>query len=284
MSYCSTAVVCVVYKRVEGVEVSVDKFRLFLVSVLEVDLGYGFDVYGAFSSDLAIVTFLVSFAVMSSASSTVTYTSVYTDSEPGRVFWGADEVISDGGYVGWGGGGTESNPEEDPEEYEDDETEDGPVDYPMDEGEDRDDDDGNSSGDDADDEDKDEEDKDEEEVEEHLALAIRCSRYEVGEGYTARPTKGRRVDYGFVSTLDAESEREGIREETVLIVEEEAYAFRKAWAHAIGLNQAAYYELHTHREQVHETRSQMQGEMQRFRRGCRRQAPDSRGSTCDERH
>ncbi|GJR52129.1 putative reverse transcriptase domain-containing protein [Tanacetum coccineum] len=35
--------------------------------------------------------------VMSSASSTVTYTSVYTDSEPGRVFWGADEEISDGG-------------------------------------------------------------------------------------------------------------------------------------------------------------------------------------------
>ncbi|GKF54670.1 hypothetical protein Tco_0165010, partial [Tanacetum coccineum] len=34
---------------------------------------------------------------MSSASFTVTYTSVYTDSEPGRVFWGADEKISDGG-------------------------------------------------------------------------------------------------------------------------------------------------------------------------------------------
>ncbi|GJS39377.1 hypothetical protein Tco_0564420, partial [Tanacetum coccineum] len=30
-------------------------------------------------------------SVMSSASSAVTYTSVYTDSEPGRVFWGADE-------------------------------------------------------------------------------------------------------------------------------------------------------------------------------------------------
>ncbi|GJT13396.1 hypothetical protein Tco_0860438, partial [Tanacetum coccineum] len=30
-------------------------------------------------------------------SSTVTYTSVYTDSEPGRVFWGADEEMSDGG-------------------------------------------------------------------------------------------------------------------------------------------------------------------------------------------
>ncbi|GJV21366.1 hypothetical protein Tco_1370386 [Tanacetum coccineum] len=39
----------------------------------------------------------VTFVVMSSASSAVTYTSVYTDSEPGRVFWGADEEISDGG-------------------------------------------------------------------------------------------------------------------------------------------------------------------------------------------
>nr|GEV42175.1 hypothetical protein [Tanacetum cinerariifolium] len=27
----------------------------------------------------------------------VTYTSVYTDSEPGRVFWGADDELSDGG-------------------------------------------------------------------------------------------------------------------------------------------------------------------------------------------
>ncbi|GKD22810.1 hypothetical protein Tco_1224513, partial [Tanacetum coccineum] len=37
-------------------------------------------------------------AVMSSASSAVTYTSVYTDSEPGRAFWGADdEEIPEGG-------------------------------------------------------------------------------------------------------------------------------------------------------------------------------------------
>ncbi|GJX14799.1 hypothetical protein Tco_0206557 [Tanacetum coccineum] len=35
---------------------------------------------------------------MSSATSDVTYTSVYTDSEPGRAFWGADyEGISEGG-------------------------------------------------------------------------------------------------------------------------------------------------------------------------------------------
>ncbi|GJR36182.1 putative reverse transcriptase domain-containing protein [Tanacetum coccineum] len=32
-----------------------------------------------------------------SSSSTVTYTSVYTDSKPGRVFWGANEELSDGG-------------------------------------------------------------------------------------------------------------------------------------------------------------------------------------------
>nr|GEV04749.1 hypothetical protein [Tanacetum cinerariifolium] len=127
---------------------------------------------------------------MSSASSAVTYTSVYTDSEPGRVFWGADEEISDGEpiypeyilledvhilsaeeqplppivsptaespwYV------AESDPEEDPKEYEKDETKNGPVDYPMDGGDDGDDDDGDSSGYDTDDE-------DEEEEEEHLA-------------------------------------------------------------------------------------------------------------------
>nr|GEW63441.1 hypothetical protein [Tanacetum cinerariifolium] len=123
----------------------------------------------------------------SSASSVVTYTSVYTDSEPVRVVWGANEELLDGedehillaeeqplppvisptaespGYV------AESDPKEDPEEYEDEETEDGPVDYPMDGGDDGDDDDGDSSGDDADDEDEDEDEGDEEE--EHLAPA-----------------------------------------------------------------------------------------------------------------
>ncbi|GJT73929.1 hypothetical protein Tco_1033215 [Tanacetum coccineum] len=57
-------------------------------------------------------------------------------------------------------------------------------------------------------------------------------------------------------------------QETVLIVEEEAYASREAWAHAIGLSQAAHYELQTHREQVyahesqlyaHQTQLQLQG-------------------------
>ncbi|GJZ84307.1 hypothetical protein Tco_0649646 [Tanacetum coccineum] len=143
-------------------------------------------------------------AVMSSASSAVTYTSVYTDSEPGRVFWGADEEISDGGpeepqtppYIPLEdehefsaeeqplshvvspiaesrGYFVESDSKEDPKVYEDDETEDGPVDYPIDGGEDGDDDYGKTSGDNADDEDEDEEDKDkdDEEEEEHLALA-----------------------------------------------------------------------------------------------------------------
>ncbi|GJV31889.1 hypothetical protein Tco_1392289, partial [Tanacetum coccineum] len=36
--------------------------------------------------------------IMSSATSAVTYTSVYTDSEPGRAFWGTDdEEVSEGG-------------------------------------------------------------------------------------------------------------------------------------------------------------------------------------------
>ncbi|GKD93429.1 hypothetical protein Tco_1373266 [Tanacetum coccineum] len=34
-----------------------------------------------------------------SSASTVTYTSVYTDSEQGRVFWGADEELSDRGSL-----------------------------------------------------------------------------------------------------------------------------------------------------------------------------------------
>ncbi|GJU65335.1 hypothetical protein Tco_1247170 [Tanacetum coccineum] len=38
------------------------------------------------------------------------------------------------------------------------------------------------------------------------------SRYKVGESSTARPTRGRRVDYGFVNTLDAEERRRGIKE------------------------------------------------------------------------
>ncbi|GKB97964.1 hypothetical protein Tco_0984101 [Tanacetum coccineum] len=32
-------------------------------------------------------------------------------------------------------------------------------------------------------------------------------------------------------------------QETLLIVEEEAYASRKAWAHSVGLSQAVHYEL-----------------------------------------
>ncbi|GJR52590.1 putative reverse transcriptase domain-containing protein [Tanacetum coccineum] len=47
-------------------------------------------------------------------------------------------------------------------------------------------------------------------------------------------------------------------QETILIVEEEAYASREAWANSVGLSQAVHYELQTLREQVHETRSQMQ--------------------------
>nr|GFA34753.1 reverse transcriptase domain-containing protein [Tanacetum cinerariifolium] len=192
---------------------------------------------------------------MSSASSAVTYTSVYTDSE----------------------------------------LEDGPVDYPMDGGDDGDDDDGDSSRDNADDKDEEEEDEEEEEeehlapadfavviptdelaaislppeaeVERLLAIPTpspspltllsppsawerlaRCttptalpspplppplhmpppidhmddvpetempprkrlclstigSRYEVGESSAVRPTGGQGIDYGFVSTLDAE--------------------------------------------------------------------------------
>ncbi|GJW16096.1 retrovirus-related pol polyprotein from transposon TNT 1-94 [Tanacetum coccineum] len=156
---------------------------------------------------------------------------------------------------------------------------------------------------------------------------------------TARPTRGRGIDYGFVSTVDAEERRQGIRDvgygirdtwvdpaeavpeiapmtvgevntrvtelaelhehdthdlyalledaqdsrsrisqrvdmdsqrvdllmgdrmtlqETVWMVEEEAYASREAWAHSIGLSQVTHQELQTHRDHVyaHETHLQ----------------------------
>ncbi|GJZ07380.1 hypothetical protein Tco_0541173 [Tanacetum coccineum] len=182
-----------------------------------------------------------------------------------------------------------------------------------------------------------------------LCLSTLGSRYEIGESSTARPTGGRGVDYGFVSTVDAEARRQGISEvgygirdtwvdpaeavpevapmtvgevntrvtelaelherdtqdlyalledaqdgrtrisqrvamdsqrvdllmgdrmtlqETVWIVEEEAYASREAWAHSIGLSQTVHHELQTHRDhvyahetqiQAHQTQLQLQG-------------------------
>ncbi|GJV10346.1 putative reverse transcriptase domain-containing protein [Tanacetum coccineum] len=182
-----------------------------------------------------------------------------------------------------------------------------------------------------------------------LCLSTLGSRYEIGESSTARPIKGRDIDYGFVSTVDAEERRHGICEvgygirdtwvdpteavpeiapmtmeevntrvtalaelhehdtqdlyalledaqdsrsrisqrvdmdsqrvdllmgdrmtlqETVWMVEEEAYASREAWAHSIGLSQATHQELQTHRDhvyahethlQAHQTQLQLQG-------------------------
>nr|GEY11785.1 hypothetical protein [Tanacetum cinerariifolium] len=123
---------------------------------------------------------------MSHTSSAVTYTSVYTDSEPGRVFWGADEELSDGGppqviVYEYDGRPMQPvappspdyipDPEENLEGYEDDELGDGPVDYPVDGGDDGDDDDGDSSRDDADDEYEDMDDEDAGEEEKHIAPA-----------------------------------------------------------------------------------------------------------------
>ncbi|GKC65799.1 hypothetical protein Tco_1098397 [Tanacetum coccineum] len=45
-----------------------------------------------------------------------------------------------------------------------------------------------------------------------LYLSTLGSRYEVKESSTARPTRGRGIDYGFVNTVDAEERRQGIRD------------------------------------------------------------------------
>ncbi|GKD66870.1 hypothetical protein Tco_1308978, partial [Tanacetum coccineum] len=45
-----------------------------------------------------------------------------------------------------------------------------------------------------------------------LYLSTLGSRYEIRESSTARPTRGRGIDYGFVSMVDAEERRQGIRD------------------------------------------------------------------------
>ncbi|GJX19373.1 reverse transcriptase domain-containing protein [Tanacetum coccineum] len=64
-------------------------------------------------------------------------------------------------------------------------------------------------------------------------------------------------------------EAEGMTlQETVLIVEEEAYASREAWAHAIGLSQAVHYEHQIHREQVHVHESQLHAHQTQLQLQC----------------
>nr|GEW42089.1 putative reverse transcriptase domain, ribonuclease H-like domain, aspartic peptidase domain protein [Tanacetum cinerariifolium] len=122
-----------------------------------------------------------------------------------------------------------------------------------------------------------------------LCLSTLGSRYEVRDGSITRTTGGREIDYGFVSTLDTEARRRGIRkvgygirdtwvdptetvpeiapmtmgewvnllmedriahQKTIRIMEEEAYDAREAWAHSIGLSQAVHFKLQTHQEQM----------------------------------
>ncbi|GJT76414.1 reverse transcriptase domain-containing protein [Tanacetum coccineum] len=121
-----------------------------------------------------------------------------------------------------------------------------------------------------------------------LHLSTIYSRYEIGESSTARPARGQGIDYGFVSTVDAEERRQGIRDV--------GYGIRDTWvdpAEAVpeiapmtvgevntrvvelaelherdtqdlyalledaqdGLSQATHQELQTHRDHVyaHET-------------------------------
>ncbi|GKB87130.1 hypothetical protein Tco_0959402 [Tanacetum coccineum] len=45
-----------------------------------------------------------------------------------------------------------------------------------------------------------------------LCLSTLGSRYEIGESSTARPTRGRGIDYGFVTMVDAEERHQGVRD------------------------------------------------------------------------
>ncbi|GKA56712.1 hypothetical protein Tco_0755784 [Tanacetum coccineum] len=202
-----------------------------------------------------------------------------------------------------------------------------------------------------------------------LYLSTLGSRYEARESSSARPTRGRGIDYGFVNMVDAEERRQGTRDvrygirdtwvdpaeavpeiapmivgevntrvtelaelhehdtqdlyalledaqdsrsrisqrvdmdsqrvdllmgdmmtlqETVWMVEEEAYASCEAWAHSIGLSQVTHQELQTHHDhvyahethlQAHQTQLQLQGTLiqtQHQQRRARQPGPEAR--------
>ncbi|GJT81534.1 hypothetical protein Tco_1055876 [Tanacetum coccineum] len=115
-----------------------------------------------------------------------------------------------------------------------------------------------------------------------LLLATIGSRYEIGESSTARPTRD--VRYGIRDTwvdlaeavleiapmtvgerVNMDSQRVDLLmgdrmtlQETIWMVEEEAYASREAWAHSIRLSQATHQELQTHRDHVYAYETHLQ--------------------------
>ncbi|GJX66946.1 hypothetical protein Tco_0302673 [Tanacetum coccineum] len=120
-----------------------------------------------------------------------------------------------------------------------------------------------------------------------LYLSTLGSRYEIGESSTARPTIGRGIDYGFVSTVDAEERRQGSRDVGVIELAElnehdthDLYALlgddqdsrsrisQRVDMDSRGLSQATHQELQTYRDhvyahethlQAHQTQLQLQG-------------------------
>nr|GEW90577.1 putative reverse transcriptase domain-containing protein [Tanacetum cinerariifolium] len=223
-------------------------------------------------------------AVMSSTSSAVTYTSVYTDYEPGRVFWGADEELSDEGsprviVYGYDGlpmqlvalpspdyiSGLEEPhtftaalplPPLPPPLY---------IPPPVDH--------------------RDDVPETKMPPRKRLCLSTLGSRYKIEESSTVRPTRGQGIDYRSakavpeiapmtlreVNTRVTElaeihehdthdfyallEDAQDTHQETILIVEEEAYTAREAWAHSIRLSQAVHFELQTHHEENSQIRS-----------------------------
>nr|GFC17262.1 hypothetical protein [Tanacetum cinerariifolium] len=140
----------------------------------------------------------------------------------------------------------ESDPDEDPENDDDEDPEEDPADYPTDhdddneeeeeepsgddadEEQDEDDDDEEEeepSGDDADEEDEEQDEDDDDEEEKHSASADSIppppALRESSAAAVARPIEGRRIDYGFIGSVEAEIRRR--------IGEDIGYGIRDAW-------------------------------------------------------
>ncbi|GJW96836.1 hypothetical protein Tco_0178644 [Tanacetum coccineum] len=76
-----------------------------------------------------------------------------------------------------------------------------------------------------------------EQLRKRLHCSTICSRYEIGESSTARPARGQGIDYGFVSTVDAEERRQGIRDV--------GYGIRDTWVDRRAIPLRQHYDVET---------------------------------------
>ncbi|GJV92185.1 hypothetical protein Tco_1539998 [Tanacetum coccineum] len=91
-----------------------------------------------------------------------------------------------------------------------------------------------------------------------LHLSTIYTRYEIGESSTARPARGQGIDYGFISTVDAEERRHGIRDVGSGIVDTFGGILQRRLSGALDHRDSVGVYAHETYLQAHQTQLQLQ--------------------------